>query len=84
MRKPIVATRVSGCVDAIVDCTTGLLVPARDATALAAALERYIEDPELRATHGHAARARVLSSFRREIIWEATYQKYRELTSRVP
>ena len=30
MPLPIVATRVPGCVDAVVDGATGLLVPARD------------------------------------------------------
>lgn len=79
MRKPVVATRVSGCVDAIVDGTTGLLVSAGDASGLAAALERYITDPALRAKHGEAGRARVLAAFRREVLWEATYRKYREL-----
>ncbi|MBL0219310.1 MAG: glycosyltransferase family 4 protein [Myxococcales bacterium] len=79
MQRPVVATRVSGCVDAVVDGVTGLLVEPRDASELAAALARYIDDPALRAAHGQAGRARVLASFRREILWEATYQLYREL-----
>jgi hypothetical protein len=31
MRRPVVSTRVPGCVDAVVEEETGLLVPARDA-----------------------------------------------------
>jgi glycosyltransferase involved in cell wall biosynthesis len=81
MMKPVVATRVSGCVDAIVDGVTGLLVPPRDADALAEALRRYIEDPQLRTRHGVAARERVLLSFRREILWEAIHKTYLELTA---
>lgn len=81
MNRPVVATRVSGCVDAIVDGVTGLLVPPRDADALADALRRYIEDPALRAKHGRAARERVLLSFRREILWEAIHKTYLELTA---
>jgi glycosyltransferase involved in cell wall biosynthesis len=81
MRKPVVATKVSGCVDAIVDERTGLLVPPRDAPALAHALRRYIDDPAMRRRHGDAARTRVLDSFRRELLWEATHRTYVELTS---
>jgi glycosyltransferase involved in cell wall biosynthesis len=82
MGKPVVATRVSGCVDAVVDETTGILVAARDAIALATALARYIDAPALRAAHGAAGRARVLAAFRRELVWEAIYRKYGELVAR--
>jgi glycosyltransferase involved in cell wall biosynthesis len=82
MRLPVVATRLPGCHDAVLDGVTGLLVPARDPVALAAALRRYLRDPELRRTHGDAARARVILDFRREVVWEAVLMHYRELTSR--
>ncbi len=78
MGLPVVATSVTGCVDAVVAGKTGSLVPARDASELAAAVGRYIENPELRRQHGQAARLRALSEFQPEIIWTATYQKYRE------
>lgn len=44
---------------------TGLVVPPGDATALAAALRRLLEDPPLRAKLGDAARARALERFTR-------------------
>ena len=78
MAKPVVATRVTGCVDAVVDEETGLLVPVRDAAALASALSRYVVDPALRERHGRLARARVLRLFQRELIWEAIHRKYVE------
>jgi glycosyltransferase involved in cell wall biosynthesis len=56
MELPVVSTNVPGCIDAVADGETGTLVPVRDADALATALERYIEDPELRARHGRAGR----------------------------
>lgn len=80
MRLPIVASRVPGCTDAIADGETGTLVPARDASALAGALRRYLDDASLREAHGRAARARVERSFRRERIWEALADLYDELT----
>jgi glycosyltransferase involved in cell wall biosynthesis len=79
MRLPVVATRVPGCVDAVADGRTGLLVPPRDAAALAAALRRYIEDPALRLLHGAAGRDRVLREFRQEALWEALHAEYARL-----
>lgn len=76
MQLPIVGTSVPGCVDAIEDGVTGLLVPPRDALALTAALRRYLLDPELRAAHGAAGRARVRSLFRQEVIWKALHAEY--------
>jgi glycosyltransferase involved in cell wall biosynthesis len=81
MKLPIVATAVPGCVDAVQDGVTGTLVPARDGDALAAALQRYLSDPRLRAAHGEAARRRVLADFRREAIWQALVAEYDRLAA---
>lgn len=79
MRLPVVATRVPGCVDAVADGFTGTLVPARDAAALAAALERYLQDPALRQRHGDAGRARALRDFDQQTIWRALHAEYDSL-----
>lgn len=81
MALPIVATRVPGCVDAVQDGITGMLVAPRDPAALADALERYLSDPALRARHGQAARRRALTELRPEEIWEAVLAEYRSLLS---
>lgn len=60
---PVVATAVGGAVDQIVDGESGLLTPRDDAPALAAALQRLLEDAPLRSRLGRAARARVESVF---------------------
>ena len=70
MRLPVVATKIPGCVDAVADGRTGTLVPARDASALHDAIERYLDDLSLARAHAEAGRARVLAEFRREAIWE--------------
>jgi glycosyltransferase involved in cell wall biosynthesis len=82
MRLPVVTTRVPGCIDAVVDGTTGTLVEARDSRALAAALNAYLADADLRVRHGTAGRARVETSFRREAIWTALIDLYDELLRR--
>lgn len=79
MGLPVVASRVPGCVDAVRDGLTGALVPPRDAIALAAAIRRYLADPELRRHHGEAARERVVRDFRQEAVWEALYEEYSRL-----
>lgn len=79
MELPVVATQIPGCVDAVIQGITGTLVPPKNATALAAALRAYIEDPELRRRFGKAARARVLREFREDVIWEAMYKEYSRL-----
>jgi glycosyltransferase involved in cell wall biosynthesis len=76
MGLPVVATRVTGCVDAVVDGVTGTLVAPRDAAALAAALRAYLADPALRARHGEAGRARALRDFEPRAIWEALHAEY--------
>lgn len=79
MELPVVATRVSGCVDAVGEGVTGELVPARDAGALAEAICRYLADPELRLRHGRVGRERVSRDFRPDVIWEAIHDEYSRL-----
>jgi len=56
--RPIVTTDVPGCREVVINEHTGLLVPARDAHALAESVRRLILDPALRARMGLAARER--------------------------
>ena len=53
---PVVATPVGAIPEVIEDGRNGLLVPVGNVSALAAALERLIGDPELRRTLGQAAK----------------------------
>lgn len=81
MSRPVIATRVTGCVDAVVDGSTGVLVPLGDVDALAGAMIAYAQDPPRRAAHGAAGRARALRSFRPEGIWEALAVRYAAWTA---
>ncbi|NQD35588.1 TIGR03088 family PEP-CTERM/XrtA system glycosyltransferase [Permianibacter sp. IMCC34836] len=60
---PVVATRVGGNAELVVDGETGFLVPAEQPEALAAALRRYVDDRALLGRHGVAARARAVAEF---------------------
>jgi glycosyltransferase involved in cell wall biosynthesis len=79
MGLPVVATRIPGCVDAVADGHTGLLVPPRDPAALEEALHAYVSDEALRRRHGAAGRARVLREFRQEALWDALHAEYSAL-----
>jgi glycosyltransferase involved in cell wall biosynthesis len=54
--RPIVTTDMPGCREVVTDEENGLLVPARDVSALAQALERLIQNPQLRAVMGEKGR----------------------------
>jgi len=77
MRLPVVATRVPGCVDAIVDGVTGTLVDPYVVEPLADAVSAYLRSPELRRQHGEAAQARVLRDFVPETVWDGVLELYR-------
>ena len=61
--KPCVSTPVAGIPELIVNESTGLLVPERDASALAETLRRLLTDKDLRHRLGLAARDRVETHF---------------------
>jgi glycosyltransferase involved in cell wall biosynthesis len=63
---PIVSTRHSGIPEAVLDEVTGLLVPEGDVEAMAAAMSRLLDDPELIKTMGQAGRRRVVENFNSE------------------
>jgi glycosyltransferase involved in cell wall biosynthesis len=60
---PVVSTAVSGIPELVVDEETGLLVPPRDVEALASALARLLDDPDLRARLAAGAAHLVTSQF---------------------
>ena len=79
MQLPVVASRIDGCVDAVVDGVTGTLVPPRDASALGNALRQYLVDAHLRHRHGVAGRKRAIGQFSRETVWQALLEEYEQL-----
>ena len=76
---PVVGFRATGTIDAVIDGETGTLVPAGDVAALAAALLRYLSDPDLRRRHGEAGRERALRDFGQERVWNGFAELYSEL-----
>jgi glycosyltransferase involved in cell wall biosynthesis len=82
MTRPLVATSVGGSPDVLRDGVSGLLVPARDPEALAAAVGRMLEDPERAGAMGRAARRLVEREFSRPRMVAAYEALYRGLPPR--
>lgn len=76
---PVVATRVGGIPEVVLDGQTGAVVPANDPAALAAALARYIQQPELAAQHGANGRARIEQRYSMTAMLTAYTQLYDRL-----
>jgi len=76
--RPLVATDIPGCRAVIKPEENGFLVPPRDAQALADALKRLANSPELRQRMGMAGRRRVLEKFTYQQVNQATIKIYKQ------
>jgi glycosyltransferase involved in cell wall biosynthesis len=77
--RPVAGYSATGIVDAVVNGGTGTLVEVGDRPALTEAIIRYLDDPDLRSSHGMAGRKRAVSEYRREIVWQHWVDFYRGL-----
>jgi len=77
--RAVVTTDHPGCRDAITPDVTGLLVPIKDPFALADAIQKLIEDSELRKRMGEAGRALAEEAFSIEKVVDHHLQIYREV-----
>ncbi len=78
--RPVVATSVGGIPDAVEHEHTGVLVPARDVAALAAALERLLASPSLRAEMGRRGLERASLRFTAAVVLPSVTDFYAQLT----
>jgi glycosyltransferase involved in cell wall biosynthesis len=80
--KPVICTELgTGTSFVNVDGESGLVVPARDAHALAVAINRLIDDEPLRARMGAAGRARVEKEFQLDKMVDRILTLYENLIS---
>lgn len=77
--RPIVTTDTPGCREVVRPGINGLLVPARDARALAHAIGTLIQRPELRERYGRAGREIAVSEFAEQTVVKNTLALYRDL-----
>ncbi|MGH3874718.1 MAG: glycosyltransferase [Pseudonocardiaceae bacterium] len=81
---PVVASAVGGHLDTVVDGRTGVLVPARDAGALAQRLRELLADPVRLVAIGSAAAVRAHCRYGWDRIVDATERLYRQVLTSAP
>jgi len=76
---PVVATKVGGNPESVLDEVTGFLVPAGDPVSMGAAMEKLASDPLLRNRMGQAGMDRVHALFSKEHSFLELEKLYRSL-----
>lgn len=77
--RSIVTTDVPGCRDVVTDGMNGFLVPRQDSTALAAALEKLVINPDLRQKMGRKGREKAEAEFSINNVVQKHLEIYNEL-----
>jgi len=78
---PVVATRVGGNPELVLDGKTGALIPPRDVEAMAQVLDRYLKNAGLCREQGRAGHARVLNEFSMQAMVDSYLSVYDRLLS---
>jgi len=76
MGKPIIATSIRGCREAVEHMKTGILVPPRDAEKLAKILQVFLSRPEYAAKMGKGAREKAQREFDEQHIFRRIKERY--------
>ncbi|UCH51409.1 MAG: glycosyltransferase family 4 protein [Chloroflexota bacterium] len=76
MGRPIITTDAVGCREVVDHEETGLFVPIKDAEALAQAMIRMIENPEMRERMGKAGRKKIEREFDERIVIDKIMKVY--------
>lgn len=79
MELPVIGCKVTGCVDAVVDGETGLLVEVDNEEELVRAITKLMDDRELRKRLGKIGRQRTMSQFDSKLLVEKHIKLYERL-----
>ncbi len=79
MGRAIVATAIPGAAAVVEDGVNGTLVPPRDASALAAAIEALLGNAEMRSRYGAASRRKAEREFDENVVAERYVAEYARL-----
>jgi glycogen(starch) synthase len=79
MARPVVATRVGGLTEVVVEGGTGLLVPREDAAAMAEGIRALLDRPEYAARLGQTGRQTALERFSLDRAADAYDSLYRQM-----
>jgi len=79
MKKPVVASDIRGCREAVVHDHTGLIVPPQNAEALAHAIATLLREPQKCREMGLAGRQRVEAEYDLHLVIQRFAEGYRKL-----
>lgn len=79
MELPVVATRIRGCREEVVDGSTGFLVAPRRPAELAGAIVYLLDHPDVARKMGQAGRRRADAMYRRELALDREWRIYQQL-----
>lgn len=78
IERPVIATDIVGCHDAVIDGTTGILVEPRNPVSLEKALNELIENPSERTRMGQNGKQWVTENFDRNLVWNRLIKIYEQ------
>jgi glycosyltransferase involved in cell wall biosynthesis len=76
MQKPIIATNIRGCREAVEDGKTGILVPQKNPKGLARAIIYLLENPDEAERLGENARQKAIKEFDENLVFEKLKNAY--------
>ncbi|VAV86112.1 Alpha-1,3-N-acetylgalactosamine transferase PglA [hydrothermal vent metagenome] len=79
MNLPSIVTDINGCNEIIKNNINGIIIPPKSEKELFNAMMRLIENPDERIALAQASREVICANYKREVIWEALLQEYKDL-----
>ena len=84
MGLPVIASNIRGCVDAVVNGQTGILVTPGNSGELEGAMRKFLDDRKTARRLGENGREFVLNSFQPKPIWQDLTREYKMLLKSHP
>jgi len=82
MGKPVVATNIRGCREAVDDQKTGILVPAKNSDKLVVAMDFLLANPNIAKEMGKMGRLKVIREFDEKLVFDRIWEGYTRLVKR--
>lgn len=79
MDLPSIVTDINGCNEIIKPKVNGVIIPPKSETHLYNAMMTFLENHDERQTMASASRDIICKNYKREVIWEALLQEYKNL-----
>ncbi|RKE95304.1 glycosyltransferase family 4 protein [Ichthyenterobacterium magnum] len=79
MNLPCIVSNINGCNEVIEDQVNGLIIPAKDESALKNAMQFIISNPEKRKDMVKHTRSRIIERYEQKYVWNEILKYYKSL-----